>query len=119
MNQQEPSHDSIIGSSIIDGKNQSQISTKKANFEPKNLFPTLHEKTMFKAAVEYSMGQQITARSLVDKDNIVSGAVLAVGRGLSQSGINYSVTGMTTIDNERFNLQSRDTRDAKTAQTNP
>ena len=43
------------------------------NFEPRHLFPNLHEKTLYKAAVEYSMGTQITASSLRDKKNTISG----------------------------------------------
>ena len=39
---------------------------KKVKLLPKNLFPQLHEKTMFKAAIEYSMGNQQTTRSLND-----------------------------------------------------
>ena len=41
---------------------------KKVKLLPKNLFPQLHEKTMFKAAIEYSMGNQQTTRSLNDQN---------------------------------------------------
>ena len=33
---------------------------------PKHLLPKLHDKTHFKAAIEYSLGDQVTTRSLHD-----------------------------------------------------
>ena len=37
--------------------------------KPKNLLPNLHQKTHFKAAVEYTLGEEVTLRSLHDKNN--------------------------------------------------
>lgn len=37
--------------------------------KPKNLLPNLHQKTHFKAAVEYTLGEEVTHRSLHDKTN--------------------------------------------------
>lgn len=37
--------------------------------QPKNLLPNLHQKTHFKAAVEYTLGEEVTHRSLHDKKN--------------------------------------------------
>jgi hypothetical protein len=38
---------------------------------PRHLLPGMHDKTMFKAAVEYSMGKTITTRSLVDDESSI------------------------------------------------
>jgi hypothetical protein len=37
--------------------------------KPKNLLPNLHQKTHYKAAAEYTMGEEVTHRSLHDKNN--------------------------------------------------
>lgn len=42
---------------------------------PKYLLPTLHEKTHFKAALEYSLGTELTHRSLHDKGGKVERAI--------------------------------------------
>ena len=43
---------------------------------PRHLLPEMHDKTMFKAAVEYSMGKNITTRSLVDDESSIEKQVL-------------------------------------------
>ena len=54
-----------------------QKAIKKVKLLPKNLFPHLHEKTMFKAAIEYSMGNnQQTTRSLNDHNLSIEKQVL-------------------------------------------
>ena len=48
------------------GNMKDRISPKRMAM-PKDLLPTLHLKTHFKAAVEYSLGPGLTHRSLHDK----------------------------------------------------
>jgi hypothetical protein len=48
-------------------KKQMILKTKTPmRVQPRHLLPKLHEKTMFKAAIEYTMGEAITTRSLID-----------------------------------------------------
>ena len=62
------------GEQLVGVSNQKAI--KKVKLLPKNLFPQLHEKTMFKAAIEYSMGNQQTTRSLNDHNLSIEKQVL-------------------------------------------
>ena len=38
---------------------------------PKYILPQLHEKTHFKAALEYAIGQDMTAQSLRDDNKVI------------------------------------------------
>ena len=49
---------------------------KSMQVNPRHLLPEMHDKTMFKAAVEYSMGKTITTRSLVDDESSIEKQVL-------------------------------------------
>ena len=61
-------------------RNQSQhqaiTSYVNSTLQPKNLLPQLHEKTFFKAAMEYSLGDRITTKALNDTEGSIQKQVL-------------------------------------------
>ena len=51
--------------------NQAMTSYVNATLQPKNLLPQLHEKTFFKAAMEYSLGEKVKTKALNDTEGSI------------------------------------------------